>query len=60
MNICKICGNERSNREYKIKEMMFGFRDEFSYMLCANCGCLQIKDKGDTNRYVQVLSKKLS
>jgi SAM-dependent methyltransferase len=44
MTICKICGNERSNREYKIKEMMFGFRDEFSYILCANCGCLQIKE----------------
>ena len=44
MTICKICGNERFNREYKIKEMMFGLGDEFSYILCANCGCLQIKE----------------
>ena len=24
--------------------MMFGFRDEFEYFECAECGCLQIKD----------------
>ena len=24
--------------------MMFGFRDEFEYFECAQCGCSQIKD----------------
>ena len=26
----------------KIKEMIFGFRDEFTYFECSKCGCLQI------------------
>jgi 2-polyprenyl-3-methyl-5-hydroxy-6-metoxy-1,4-benzoquinol methylase len=25
-----------------VKEMMFGFEDEFEYLECADCGCLQI------------------
>lgn len=41
---CKICGNRTNNCSYGVKEMMFGFKDEFQYMLCSNCGCLQIKD----------------
>ena len=40
--ICKICGNSENNKEFKIKEMMFGFRDEFTYFECSKCGCLQI------------------
>ncbi len=52
MAMCKVCGNEKLNREFKIKEMMFGFRDEFSYILCANCGCLQIKEvPNDISKY---------
>jgi len=32
--------------------MMFGFRDEFEYFECAQCGCLQIKDiPKDLERY---------
>lgn len=41
---CRICGNEKNNRGYLLKEMMFGFRDEFKYVKCANCGCLQIEE----------------
>ena len=41
--ICKICGNSENNKEFKIKEMMFGFRDEFTYFECSKCGCLQIR-----------------
>lgn len=41
--ICKICGNSENNKEFKIREMMFGFRDEFSYFECSKCGCLQIE-----------------
>lgn len=40
--ICKVCGNPENNKEFKIKEMMFGFRDEFIYLECSKCGCLQI------------------
>ncbi|MBD3229923.1 MAG: methyltransferase domain-containing protein [Candidatus Lokiarchaeota archaeon] len=39
---CKICGNSKENKTYKIKEMMFGLREEFSYLKCGECGCLQI------------------
>ena len=39
---CKICGNKENNRNYRVKEMMFGFRDTFDYFECSYCGCLQI------------------
>lgn len=42
--ICKICGNSENNREFKIREMMFGFRDEFTYFECSKCDCLQIAE----------------
>lgn len=49
---CKICGNEEGNKEYTIKEMMFGSRESFTYIKCGQCGCLQIKDKpADMSRY---------
>lgn len=40
--ICKICGNSENNKEFKIRKMMFGFRDEFTYFECLRCDCLQI------------------
>jgi 2-polyprenyl-3-methyl-5-hydroxy-6-metoxy-1,4-benzoquinol methylase len=43
-SICKICGNEKDNQTYEVKEMMFGFRDEFTYLECSSCGCLQINE----------------
>jgi SAM-dependent methyltransferase len=42
--ICKTCGNSEKNREFKIREMMFGFRDEFTYFECSKCGCIQIAE----------------
>jgi SAM-dependent methyltransferase len=39
---CRICGNTEGNRAYFPKEMMFGWREEFEYLECARCGCLQI------------------
>ncbi|PXF61271.1 MAG: class I SAM-dependent methyltransferase [Candidatus Methanogaster sp.] len=42
--ICKVCGNSESNKEFQIREMMFGFRDEFTYFECSECGCLQIAE----------------
>ena len=42
--ICKVCENSESNKEFQIREMMFGFRDEFTYFECSKCGCLQIAE----------------
>ncbi|MFQ4142286.1 class I SAM-dependent methyltransferase [Chlorogloeopsis sp. ULAP02] len=44
MTICKICHNSLDHKSYVVREMMFGFRDEFEYFECGECGCLQIKD----------------
>lgn len=41
---CRICGNAEGNKDYLVKEMMFGFRDTFNYYQCAKCGCLQIAE----------------
>ena len=41
---CAICGNVENNKAYLLKEMMFGFRDEFKYFECANCACFQIEN----------------
>src|SRR4030065_1294182 len=43
MNKCRICGNEVNNKQYIIREMMFGTRDKSAYFKCSNCGCIQIK-----------------
>ena len=39
---CRICNNDKHNTQFIAREMMFGFRDEFSYFKCNNCNCLQI------------------
>lgn len=39
---CRICDNTEGNRSFTAREMMFGFRDEFEYLECSACGCLQI------------------
>lgn len=49
---CKICENQSGNKEYKIREMMFGTKEEFLYFECTNCGCLQIAEMpADMERY---------
>ena len=40
---CKVCINSENNQEIIAKEMMFGTKEEFTYLECSNCGCLQIK-----------------
>lgn len=42
--ICKICGNDLDNKTFIIKERMFGYGDEFPYIECSKCGCLQIEE----------------
>jgi SAM-dependent methyltransferase len=41
---CRICGNTGGNRAFRVREMMFGFRDAFDYVECGECGCLQIRE----------------
>lgn len=41
---CPICDNNKENKSYMIKEMLQGFREEFEYVECSNCGCLFIKE----------------
>jgi SAM-dependent methyltransferase len=39
---CRICQNENGNISFELREMMYGFRDQFEYFQCAACGCIQI------------------
>ncbi len=41
---CKLCGNIKDNELFSVKEMQLGLREFFTYMHCANCGCLQLLD----------------
>ncbi len=41
---CRICENQTGNKEYKIREMLFGTKEEFLYFECSRCGCLQIAE----------------
>lgn len=49
---CSICHNRENNHVHIAREMMFGLRDEFRYLECAACGCLQLIDiPTDWSRY---------
>jgi len=49
---CEICGNGVGNEVLKVREMYFGTRDEFDYLECSVCGCLQlINPPGDLSKY---------
>jgi SAM-dependent methyltransferase len=41
---CKICGNESGNKTHQAKEMMFGWRERFTYLECSACGCIALAD----------------
>ena len=41
---CKVCLNTVGNSSYTAREMMFGTKDEFHYLECSACGCLQLLD----------------
>ena len=52
---CPICGNEGSNKEYLVKELQMGLREEFSYVECSNCCCLFLKDvPQDMSKYYDI------
>jgi len=42
MDQCRVCGNQARNAEHIAREMMFGLREEFRYLECGRCGCVQI------------------
>ncbi|MDH5560705.1 MAG: methyltransferase domain-containing protein [Deltaproteobacteria bacterium] len=44
MKPCAICSNNIDNELFKVKEMMFGLKDEFQYFQCSHCQCLQIQE----------------
>ena len=49
---CRICDNAEINQVFQIREMMFGYRDLFTYFQCANCNCLQISEiPSDISKY---------
>ena len=49
---CRVCRNTVENRLVRAREMMFGWRDEFDYVECGACGCVQIADvPADLQRY---------
>jgi SAM-dependent methyltransferase len=39
---CGMCRNEAGNKQYYVREMMFGTKVEFPYQECYACGCLQL------------------
>jgi len=52
MSSCRICRREGEHRRVKAREMMFGFGDEFDYLECSACGCVQIERiPPDLSRY---------
>jgi len=49
---CKVCDNSEEIKLYKVREMMFGLREEFTYLECGSCKCLQlIKIPEDMSKY---------
>ena len=44
---CGICGNSKGNSSYYVKEMKIGSGDNFKYMLCNECGTLQLSAPPD-------------
>lgn len=42
MYICKYCNNNTVVNSYVLREMMFGLKDKFKYVECANCSSIQI------------------
>lgn len=51
---CSVCGNTNNNKIYKVKERMLNKGEEFRYLLCQNCGTLQLFDTvGNMGKYYE-------
>lgn len=49
---CRVCDNSENNQIYEVQEMMFGYRDKFTYFQCSKCRCLQISEiPADMSKY---------
>jgi len=49
---CAVCHNREGNTTFIAREMMFGLRDPFEYLECAQCGCVQLEEApADFERY---------
>jgi SAM-dependent methyltransferase len=49
---CRICNNDENNKHHLVREMHFGTREEFDYLECSRCGCLQISQiPSDMEKY---------
>ena len=49
---CGICGNTAGNKSFIARELAHGMHDEFEYIECGACGCLQIAETpADLSRY---------
>ena len=41
--LCRVCGRSGVGHRHEAREMMFGSRERFAYLLCSHCGSLQIE-----------------
>jgi 2-polyprenyl-3-methyl-5-hydroxy-6-metoxy-1,4-benzoquinol methylase len=48
---CHICRTEVLGKKYRVREMMYGLRDEFDYVQCESCRCLQVVSIPDLKKY---------
>jgi SAM-dependent methyltransferase len=49
---CAICGHGTGNTTFAVREMFLGLREQFHYILCGKCGCLQAADApADLTKY---------
>ncbi len=49
---CSVCRNVKGNARYVAREMMFGFRDAFTYAQCARCEALfLVEGPSDLTKY---------
>ncbi len=48
---CRICGSTSGHTEHRLREMMYGTREEFAYIECGSCGTIQIKELIDVSQY---------
>jgi len=46
-NVCKICGNNKDNIIFKVKERVINEGDKFEYLECSNCKCVILNEQID-------------